>query len=667
MRRLATLLAAALASSVAVPALAQTPLELRSPNGRNIVRVALDDTGRATYSVVRDGHPILDPSPVVLELADDRIGYGLSITGADRREADQRYPIVIGKAAGGRDHFREMVVHLSERGSEPRRMDLVLRAYDDGVAFRTILPVQPRTAATVVRDEQTEFRFSESYRCWGFNTGGFGRSHEGEFDPVDTSRIREHNLFDVPFLCQTGRAAFLLGEADLTDFAGMYLVGRGDGGPGLRTRLSPLPDDPRVAVRSRIGSPIQTPWRVVLLADHAGQLLESTLLTDLSAPSRIEDTSWIKPGLSAWDWWNGPSLKAVPQAGTNTATAKAFIDFAAANGLEYTMIDEGWYAGAGGAGVVRPGADVTRTAEQFDLEEVVRYGRERGVGVWLWANWRALDAQMEEALRFYATSGVAGIKVDFMDRDDQWMVNWYTRLLAAAARHKLMVNLHGAFAPRGLTRTYPNFVTQEGVLGAEYNKWSRRITAEHNVMLAYTRGAIGPMDYTPGGFRNTTPGAFEVRNTLPQVQTTRAHGLAMYVVYLSPVAMVADSPDTYAANPAGLEFIRQVPTTWDETRFLAGEVGAWIAVARRKGADWYIGVMNGATARTVALPLSALGDRTYSVERWTDGDAPDAVATGSARTGTGKPMRVRLAAAGGAAFILRGQPASADIEGKPAR
>jgi len=630
----------------------QAQLELRSPNGRNAVAVAIDGEKRVTYSVLRDRQVILAPSAVMMELDSDRIGYGLQISGAERREVDQSYPIVARKAAHGRDHFRELIVHLSETGEDARRMDLVVRAYDDGVAFRTVLPLQPRTEAALVRDEHTEFRFPQAYPCWGLNIGSFGRSHEGEFDPIDTTRTREHNLFDVPFLCQAGGTAFLLAEADLTDFAGLYFTGLGDGGLGLRAKLSPSLDDPRVAVRSLVGSPIETPWRVVMLADHAGELLESTLLTDLAEPSRIADTSWIEPGLSVWDWWSGPSLASVPQAGTNTATAKAFIDFAAANGFEYTLVDEGWYAGAGGAGVVRPGADVTRPSDRFDLAEVVRYGREKGVGVWLWANWRALDARMEEALAFYARSGVVGIKVDFMDRDDQWMVGWYTRLLGAAARHRLMVNLHGAFAPRGLTRTYPNYMTQEGVLGAEYNKWSRRITADHNVMLAYTRGVLGPMDYTPGGFRNVAPEAFEIRNTLPMVQTTRAHGLAMYVVYLSPVGMVADSPDTYAANPAGLDFIRAVPTSWDETRFLAGELGAWIAIARRKGREWYVGAMNGAEGRTVELPLSDLGSGPMTVRRWTDGARPDAVVSGSDELDRRRPLRLRLAPAGGTALIL---------------
>ncbi len=418
-------------------------------------------------------------------------------------------------------------------------------------------------------------------------------------------------------------------------------------------KLSPSLDDPRIAVHTRIGSPIVTPWRVVMLADQLGKLQESTLLTSLSSPSRIEDTSWIQPGLTSWDWWSGPSIARLPGQRTTTAVAKAFIDFAAANGMPYTMIDEGWYAGAGGGGVRRPGVDVTKWADAINLQEVADYARAKKVRLWLWAHWQALDEQMEDALAVYEKLGVAGIKIDFMERDDQWMVNWYQKLLGAAARHHLMVDLHGAFAPRGLTRTWPNFVTQEGVMGAEYNKWSTRATAGNDVMLAYTRGLLGPMDYTPGGFRNVAPGDFRMRGDLPMVQSTRAHGLAMYVVYLSPLQAVADSPDSYAASPAGFDFIRQVPTSWDETRFLAGETGAYIVLARRKGKTWYLGAMNDEKARTVSVPLDFLGGHGAEARIWSDGAAPDAVQVETKRVSRDTPLTLNLAATGGAVAVLQ--------------
>jgi len=637
---------------VAAPAAGQT-LEVVSPDGANRVVVALDRQGVPNYTVQRRGELILAPAPIALDLDRDMLGWGMAVTGSEASSADTRYKIVLGKAAEGRDHYSQRIVHLQERGGAKRRMDIILRAYDDGIAFRMLVPVQPATAAAVVRYERTGFYFPQPWKCWGFNVGRFGSSHEGEFDPVDTTRLRDHNLFDVPFACETGKGAFAIAEADLIDFAAMYLTGRGDGGPGLQVKLSPSLDDPRIAAHTRIGSPIVTPWRVVMLADRLGALQESTLLTSLSSPSRIEDTSWIQPGLTSWDWWSGPSIARLPGQRTTTAVAKAFIDFAAANGMPYTMIDEGWYAGAGGGGVRRPGVDITKWADAINLQEVADYARAKKVRLWLWAHWQALDEQMEDALALYEKLGVAGIKIDFMERDDQWMVNWYQKLLGAAARHHLMVDLHGAFAPRGLTRTWPNFVTQEGVMGAEYNKWSSRATAGNDVMLAYTRGLLGPMDYTPGGFRNVAPADFRMRGDLPMVQSTRAHGLAMYVVYLSPLQAVADSPDTYAASPAGFDFIRQVPTSWDETRFLAGETGAYIVLARRKGKSWYLGAMNGEKARTVSVPLDFLGARGAEARIWSDGAAPDAVQVEANRVSRDTPLTLNLAATGGAVAVFQ--------------
>ncbi len=637
----------------ATPAAAQEQwYRVASPDGKNAVVIGADGRGTVTYAVERGGERVIMASPIILDLDDNSIGYGMTVTSTEEAVADTSYPIVAGKAAAGRDHYRQITVHFEEQGGAKRKMDVVVRAYDDGVAFRIVLPVQAATSAAIVRYERTGFYFPRAYQCWGFNVGKFGSSHEGEFDPVDTARMREHNLYDLPFVCETGKAAFALAEADLLDFAGMYLTGRGDGGLGLQLKLSPSLKDPRIAVHTRVGSPIVTPWRVVMLADQTGQLVESTLITNLSTPSRIADTSWIKPGLTTWDWWNGPVIARYPGKRTSNEVARALIDFAAENNIPYAMIDEGWYAGAGGGGVRRPGVDVTRWSDAINIEEVAAYAKSKGVRLWLWTHWEAMDDQMEEALTLYERLGIAGIKVDFMDRDDQWMVNWYARLLGAAARHKLMVDLHGAYPPRGLTRTYPNFVTQEGVMGAEYNKWSRRVTAHHNVMLAFTRGLLGPMDYTPGGFRNMSPAAFQVRNDLPMVQTTRAHGLALYIVFESALGSVADSPDTYAESPAGLEFIREVPASWGETRFLAGEAGDYIVVARRKGKAWYLGAIAD-SGKTVSVPLSFLGAKRFEMTLWADGAVPDAVAKSARQVSGSDTLELVLAPTGGAVAVFK--------------
>jgi alpha-glucosidase len=641
----------AIALLTATPAAAQ--IALTSPDGANTITIGVNNQGTPTYKVERGGALVLSPSPIMLDLDADTLGYGMGVAGSERTSADTSYPIVAGKASVGRDHYNQLTVHFEEHNGAKRRMDVVLRAYDDGVAFRTVIPIQPATTAAIVRYERTGFYFPEAYKCWGLNIGKFQSSHEGEFDPVDTTRTRDHNLFDLPFVCETGKAAFALAEADLLDFAGMYLTGRGDGGLGLSLKLSPSLDDFRIAVHTRVGSPIVTPWRVVMLANRVGEMANSTLLTNLSTPSRIEDTSWIKPGLTSWDWWNGPVISKYPGKRTSTEVAEALIDFSSGQGFPYAMVDEGWYAGAGGGGVRRPGVDITRWNDPIDVEKVAGYAASKHVRLWLWTHWQALDDQMEEALTLYERLGIAGIKVDFMDRDDQWMVNWYAKLLAAAARHHLMVDLHGAYPPRGLTRTYPNFITQEGVMGAEYNKWSRRVTARHNVMLAYTRGLLGPMDYTPGGFRNVSPDTFKIRNDLPFVQTTRAHGLAMYVVFDSPLGSVADSPDTYAESPAGLEFIKSVPTSWDETRFLAGNTGEFIVVARRKGKSWYLGAMNTETARSVSVPLAFLGTKRAEMTLWVDGGAPGAVSKSERQVTGADSVELPLAATGGAVAVFR--------------
>ncbi|WP_029913541.1 glycoside hydrolase family 97 protein [Caulobacter sp. UNC358MFTsu5.1] len=642
---------AAMAIVAASPAFAAEQ-RLTSPDGALQVTVS-DSDGQARYAVAYKGQPLLAPSPLGLVLsAGGSLSHGLKIAGAAPSSGDATYDLVAGKTRTVRDRYNQLDVDFQEPEGGKRRLRVIVRAYDDGVAFRYVLPRQPGLDAVNIRNEETRFDFPADYRCWGLNLGKFGTSHEGEFDPVQASKLREHNLYDAPLVCEGANAAFAIAEADLKDYAGLYLTGRGDGGLGVQAKLSPRLDDPTVAVRTRIGADVVSPWRVVMVAPKAGQLIESNLVTTLSAPSKVADTSWIKPGKAAWDWWNGPSISGVAKPGMNAETIKRYIDFAAANGLDYMLIDEGWHAGAGGGGAVQPGVDVTRPIPELDLPGLIAYAKERKVGLWLWLNWKALDAQMDEAVPLYEQWGIKGIKVDFMDRDDQAMVDYYHRLLTKAGQHHLMVDLHGAEHPTGLIRTYPHYLTQEGVMGAEYNKWSRRVTAAHNVTLPYTRMLLGPMDYTPGGFRNVAPAAFDPRNTLPFVQTTRGQALAMYVVYDSPFGIVADSPDTYKDSPAGLDFVAAAPTTWDETRFVAGEIGQSVVLARRKGADWWIGAMTNDAGRTVKIPLGFLGAGAFTADIRQDGAAPTDLVASTRTVKAGDVLTLKLAPSGGAAVRL---------------
>lgn len=652
--KLRVFLAIIVAALVGVPANGEsivTPQVVHSPDGRNSISIALDKNGHPTYSVDRNGEPVIAPSPVSLTLRNGPLGNNSTLAAVDRRSVDDAWQTVTGKASIVHDHFNEAVLHLMD--AQQRRLDLVLRAYNDGVALRTIVPVQAKTDGAVIANEETGFYFPRNYDCWGFNPGQFGTGHEGEFDPIEARHIRDHNLYDLPLLCETGTAAFLITESDLLDYPAAYLKGRGDGGPGVVTKLSPLPGEPDIAARTRLGEPIRTPWRVIMLADKAGQFAGSNLVENLATPSRAKDTTWIRPGKASSDWVNGGRLggKTVPVS--STTSIKGCIDFAAENHLEYVMVDDGWYAGSGVAPTFDPKANLFADAPNFNLKEVADYARKRGVKLWVWIDWRELDPIMERALDYIEAQGIVGINVDFMNRDDQEMVRWYEKLLDSAARHKLMVELHGAFVPRGLARTYPNFITQEGVLGSEYNKWSRRVTAEHNVMLAYTRAVLGPMDYIPGGFVNVTPAEFEPRWVLPMVQTTRAHNLSMFVIFNSPWTSLADSPDTYRSSPAGFDFIRDVPTSWDETRYVAGEVGQYIVLVKRKGDTWYLGAMNGASARKVSIPLSFLGSGSWAADLWMDGDKPDRVRRDSRKMGPSDKLELDLAATGGAVAVLR--------------
>jgi alpha-glucosidase len=386
-----------------------------------------------------------------------------------------------------------------------------------------------------------------------------------------------------------------------------------------------------------------------MLGDTPGDLAASALIPTLATPSQIADTSWIKPAKTAWDWWNDWAVD-VPNAGINTATYKAYIDFAKSMKLDDIVIDEGWSV----ASDVEPDpqADVTRGRPEMDMPALLQYARQQGIGVWLWVQWHQLDQQMDAAFAQYEAWGIKGVKVDFMNRNDQEMVDWYHKVLRKAAEHKLMVDLHGAYPPNGLNRTWPNFITQEGVLGAENNKWSARITATHNVTLPFTRMILGPMDYTPGGFHNVTPAEFKPRNHEPMVMTTRGQALAMYVVYDSPFQMVSDGPAAYR-NADGAEFIQEVPTSWDETRILAGDIGQYIVSARRKGDTWYIGAMTNEAGRTLKLPLSFLGKGGYSAHVLQDGATPTRLVASASKVDAAHSLTLKLAPSGGAVAVIR--------------
>ena len=387
-----------------------------------------------------------------------------------------------------------------------------------------------------------------------------------------------------------------------------------------------------------------------MIADRDRQLLENELVYELAPPTRLADVSWIQPGKVSWDWWNALNVRDVPfRAGVNTATYKYYIDFASKYHIPYIILDEGWYK-LGNLLDVKP---------EIDVPELVRYGREKGVGIILWVIWKTLDDQMTPALDQFQSWGVRGIKVDFMQRDDQAVVRFYWRAAREAASRHLLVDFHGAHKPAGLNRAYPNVLTFEGVRGLENDKWSTSVTPEHDVTLPFTRMLAGPMDYTPGAMVNAQPRDFRPIFDRPMSQGTRAHQLAMYIVYESPLQMLADSPSEYLREPDAMAFLADVPVVWDETRALDGSVGEYVLVARRHGGAWYVGGMTNSTARMLTLDLGFLGDGAWTLESWADGPNADRNGMDYVRSSRlvrrGDRVDVRMGPGGGYAGVIRRQ------------
>ncbi|HJQ23556.1 MAG TPA: glycoside hydrolase family 97 protein [Blastocatellia bacterium] len=667
LKRCAVLLFFALLSGSASAQTERVPLKLLSPDGQLEVTVALDSEGAPIYSVAYRNQPVIAPSTLGLEFkSGGLLSKHLRLMETRRDARDETYPLVTGKARQARDHYNELVASLEESQAPHRKLELVFRAYDDGAAFRYRLPAQAGLSNIEIAAERSQFRFPTDLTCWALQRDSFSTSYEGEYDRMTLNRIGPNAIIGLPLVVEMRDEAttVALAEADLDNYAGLYFTGLNNG-YGVQSRLAPRKDDASVSVRGRVREDgFRTPWRVVMVAREPGRLIESTLIMNLNPPNAIGDASWVRPGKAAWDWWSGPQAAGVHQVGMNNETMKYYIDFASEFGLEYMLIDAGWYTPIAWGPNADLKADITKTVPSINLPELVEYARARKVGVWVWLNWVPTNDQMDTAFPYYEKLGIKGVKVDFMDRDDQEMVAFYHRILKTAAAHHLMVDLHGAYKPTGLVRTYPNYVTQEGVMGAEYNKWSARVTATHNLTLPFTRMLLGPMDYTPGGFRNATRQQFEIHNTGPQVMTTRGQQLAMYVVYESPFACVSDSPDAYRNQP-GSEFLKIVPTSWDETRVLAGQIGEFVAIARRRGREWFVGAMTNEQARDIQVPLDFLGGDSYQLSGFVDGAKPTdvrrlaEVIIGGKLLTTGKRnganhLNLKLAAGGGC--VLRFVP-----------
>ena len=500
----------------------------------------------------------------------------------------------------------------------------MFRAYDDGIAYRweTNFPNEIK-----VEDEQTRFNFLGQPRAWFPEEESMFTHQERVYKYVPLAEISSDRFCSTGVLLDlsNGRKLFI-SESDLCSYPGMFLRGAGNSQVGLVGKFAGFPletnaqDDRNVPVTKAAPFLAKTegtrtfPWRVMIISERDTELLESELIYELAPPLAIDDTAWIKPGKVSWDWWNGIDLTGVDfRAGVNTETYKYFIDFAAAHKIEYILLDEGWAASS---------TDILHENPNIDLREILRYGKEKGVRAILWVLWSALDKDkdMNAALDRFERLGVAGIKVDFMQRDDQWMIEYYHRVAREAARRHLLVDFHGACKPTGLNRPYPNVMTSEGVNGLEQYKWGdQRANPEQELVLPFTRMVAGPLDYTPGAMTNANRESYRWNVDHPMSLGTRCHQLAMYVIYESPLQMLADSPTRYQQEPECMKFLSAVPTVWDDTVALDAKVSDYLAIARRSGDNWFIAAMTDWDRRNLEIALDFLPDGQYELEVWRDG------------------------------------------------
>ncbi len=628
-----------------------------SPNGKvRIVVVAGEGTaGALHYQVNANNRPIILDSSLNVVLAGGRtLGTDCAIEGVTTRKIDDTYRQYPGKRSTVVNRCSETVVSVREHAARGRQWQLVLCAYDDGVAFRFRFPAQQDWTSLEVAEEKSSFTFPNGTSGYALPLNSFTTSFEQRYAHKLVSEIPADWLLGLPFLVEVPGAGWAaVTEANLTDYAGMYLAHERGNGQTMRSRLSPLPSDDKIAVRSSL--PHDSPWRVVMIGENPGRLLESDLLLNLNEPSAIDDVSWIHPGRTTFPWWNGFYEKDVPfKPGLNTATAKYYIDFCAEAHIPYHSLDGvgnvAWY---GGPIVPYQGADIVQGVAGLDLPEVLRYAKEKGVRIRTWMHWGAARAHMTTAFPLYQKWGIEGVMIDFMNRDDQEMVNFMRDVLRTAAANHLTVTFHGVCKPTGLERTYPNLLTSEGAMNYEYDKWDPiGIPPEHDLTLVFTRMLAGPMDFHQGCLRGVPVSEFKPRNDAPLVMGTPCRMLATYVVFQNHLSMAADYPSAYRGNP-GLPVLASIPATWDDTKVLVAEVGKVAVVARRHGDDWWIGAMSDREARELSIPMEFLMTRRFHAAIYRDEPSPPYRMASDEQTIVGSDsLHLKLAPAGGAVVHL---------------
>jgi alpha-glucosidase len=617
--------------------------KVSSPDGKTSLTVTAGT--EIKWSVVREGKEIVGASKIAMTLADGKVlGENESVRKTSLLTLnDVIIPVVANKKSKITDNCNILIITFKSGFS------LQFRAYNDGVAYRFETSMKDDIT---VEKEVSDLVFPAGTHSWYPLEASFMSHNERTFIYSSLDTLTAKHLASLPALFQTNGTDVLITESDIDDYPGMWIVGSGSG--KITGTWSKYPDTEKL-VRDRDLFVTGTkdyiaktkgsrtfPWRVFVIAPNDIKLLESDLVYKLAQPNKIADTKWIKPGRVAWDWWNANNIYGVDfRAGINNETYKYYIDFASKNGIEYIILDEGWYKLG----------NVLEEVPGINVAELCRYAESKHVGVILWVVWKSFWDKIDEAVVQYEKWGVKGVKVDFMQRDDQKVVNFYLESARKTAEHHLLIDFHGAYKPDGLGRTWPNALTREGVKGMENNKWSRDITPDHDATIPFTRMIAGPMDYTPGAMLNMDKNNFFPNFTRPESQGTRAHQVALYVIYESPLQMLSDSPSAYMKEQETTDFIVKIPVVWDDIVGLDGKVGDYVLLARKSGNEWFVGAITDWTKRDLDLDLSFLPVGKYSMDIFQDGVNADRFAGDYKRVKSevksGDKVKIHLAPGGG--------------------
>ena len=643
-----------------------TVKSITSPDGKLKLTVTIEKDIR--WSVELDGETIITPSKVAMQIGENEIwGENPRLRKATTGKIDEVIPAPLYKKSEVVDQCSTLTLSFSGN------YGIEFRAYNEAAAYRF---TTTRKGDYTVKNEVAEFSFEKDNNVYCSYTRSnsnktfeqqYFQSFEGPYFIEPMTKMGKQRLMYLPVLVDMGDKKVCITETDLVNYPGMYLH-NGDQNTSLESHFATVPNEIEQGGHNMLQGEVQTrkpyiaeingarsfPWRICIVANNDAELLDNDMVFRLSQPNAIGDTSWIKPGKVAWEWWNDWGLYGVDFVpGINNKTYEYYIDFASRNGIEYVILDEGWS--------VNKKADLMQVVPEIDIKHLCDYGAKRGVGIVLWGGYWAVDRDMDNVFKHYSELGVKGFKIDFMDRDDQQMVDFYERAAATAAKYKMFVDFHGAYKPCGLSRKYPNVVNYEGVNGLEQMKWSglELDQVTYDVQIPFIRMVAGPMDYTQGAMRNAQKSSYRASNSEPMSQGTRCRQLAMYVIYEAPFNMLCDSPSNYEKEKECTEFIAEIPTVWDQTVALDGKIGEYAVIARRAGENWYVGGLTNWSQREIEVDLSFLPEGTFEIESIQDGVNANKIASDFriVKQTADNKTKIKVTAACGGGFTMKITPA----------